>query len=504
MRRWLLFGGVAVAGLVMAVGGVSSMPLRAEQVSAPAGPPTPFAVSYERVQAFAEASRLDLDHLPGEVVVKFRRDVGIDGQARALRGLRSRPTTAALRRVGDAAVLRDYSELDPAVLARQLRLQPEVLWAEPVYLRKAHAVPNDPSFASRQWNLTAIGMPDAWTIQPTAGRDVIVAVIDTGVTTVSQTITYPTWTGSAIQNVPMTFAVNPDMSAGRLLPGRDFAFLAAGQPVLDLDGHGTHVASTIAQEANNSLFGAGLAYGAKIMPLKACVGYWELQIIRSAFGVPGYLPPTSGGCPTDAIAEAIRYAADNGAKVINLSLGGPTASQIERTAIEYAIGRGAIVVAAAGNDFEDGNPVDYPAGFASEIRGLISVGAVGRGLQRAFYSSTGSHVEVVAPGGDFRAGGPDGGIWQTTLRFDDINPSSVVLPRFDRYEEDAYQGTSMATPHVAGLGAMLVAQGVVRPADIETLITRTARDIGPSGRDNDYGFGLIQPRAALYGLGIRR
>jgi serine protease len=302
----------------------------------------------------------------------------------------------------------------------------------------------------------------------------------------------------------MAFAVNPDINPARLLPGRDFAFFLDGEPVLDLDGHGTHVASTIAQEANNGLYGAGLAYGATILPLKACVGYWELQIIRSALGIPGYHPPDSGGCSTTAIAEAIRYAADNGAKVINLSLGGPTASQIERDAVEYAVGRGALVVAAAGNDFEDGNPVDYPAGFASQFRGLIAVGAVGRGLQRSFYSSTGSHVEVVAPGGDFRAGGPDGGVWQSTLRFADLNPSTVVFPRFDRYEEDAYQGTSMATPHVAGLGALLVAQGIVRPGDLETLITRTARDIGAAGRDDQHGFGLIQPRAALFGLGIRR
>jgi serine protease len=504
MHRLVVLIGAAVAGVVVATGAGSSTAVRAQQVPEPVRSPVQFAIGYERVQAFAEAARLDLNHLPGEVVVKFRRGVGAIGQARALRGLRSRPTTSALRWVGDAAVLRDYTEVDPDILARQLRLQPEVQWAEPVYLRKAHAVPNDPSFAARQWNLTSIGMPDAWTIQPAAGRDVIVAVIDTGVTTVNETIVLPTWNGVSIQDVPMAFAVNPDMNPARLLPGRDFVFFLDGQPVLDLDGHGTHVAATIGQEANNNLYGAGLAYGATIMPLKACVGYWELQIVRSALGIPGYQPLSSGGCPTTAIAEAIRYAADNGAKIINLSLGGPTASQVERDAVEYAVGRGALVVAAAGNDFEDGNPVDYPAGFGAEIRGLIAVGAVGRGLQRSFYSATGTHVEVVAPGGDFRAGGPDGGIWQSTLRFADLNPSRVIFPRFDRYEEDAYQGTSMATPHVAGLGALLVAQGITRPRDVETLITRTARDIGGAGRDDQHGFGLIQPRAALYGMGIRR
>ena len=480
-------------------------PARAEQTREAAPEPARFAMSPERVQAFAEASRLKLDHMPGEVVVKFRRGVTVTGQARALRGLRSRPSPSALRWVGDAAVLRDYAELDPVVVVRQLRQQPEVEWAEPVYLRRTHTAPNDPSYVTRQWNLSAIDMPGAWDIQPTAGRNITVAVIDTGVTTVNETFVFPTWNGNAIQNVSMPFTVNSDLAASRLLPGRDFVFFAAGQPVLDLDGHGSHVSGTIAQEANNNLFGTGLAYGARIMPLKACVGYWELQIIRSTLGIAGYHPvDDSGFCSTDAVALAIRYAADNGAKVINLSLGGPTASQLERDAVEYAISKGAVVVAAAGNGFEDGNPVEYPAGFAPNVRGLISVGAVGRTLQRSFYSATGSHVEVVAPGGDSRASGSAGSIWQSTLRFADINPSAVIFPRFDRYEEDAYQGTSMATPHVAGLAAMLLAQGVTRPADVETLITRTARDLGASGRDNDYGFGLIQPRAALFGLGVRR
>jgi serine protease len=493
-----------VAGLAMLTGLGEPERVRAQQAPPLTVSPAQLSVGYERVQAFAEAARLDLDYVPGEVVVKFRTGVTLAGQARALRGLRSQPPVSSLRWVGGAAVLRDYTELDPDIMVRQLRLQPEVQWAEPVYLRRAHLVPSDPSFTSRQWNLTAIGMPDAWTIQPTAGRNVVVAVIDTGVTTVNETFVFPTWNGQSVQNVPMAFAVNPDMNPARLLPGRDFVFFNAGTPVLDLDGHGTHVSSTVAQEANNGLYGAGLAYGSTIMPLKACLGYWELQIVRSAFGIPGYQPEDSGGCPTAAIAEAIRYAADNGARVINLSLGGDSPSQLEREAIEYAISRGALVVAAAGNGFEDGNPVDYPAGFAAEIRGLISVGAVGRTLERSFYSSTGAHVEVVAPGGDMRLSGSSGGIWQSTLRFADINPSTVVFPRFDRYEEDAYQGTSMATPHVSGLAAMLVAQGITRPRDLETLITRTARDLGPSGRDDQFGFGLIQPRAALFGLGIRR
>ncbi len=510
MRRWCVGCGVVVVGTMMALAGAPSAGVRAQAgpiVQQPAPAPTPapaFAVSYEQVQAYAEAARLGLDYLPGEVAIKFRSDVGTSGQLRALFGLRSRPTLSGLRWVGQVAVLRDYAELDPAILVRQLRLQPEVEWAEPVYLRKPSAAPNDPSYAAQQWHFRSIGMDNAWTIQPDPGHGVTVAIIDTGVTTVDETYLFPTWNGQAVQMVPMPFAVSPELRTPRLLPGYDFAFFASGSPVLDLDGHGTHVASTVGQETNNGQYGAGLAYGARLMPLKACIGYWELQIVRSSLDIPGYQPLDSGGCPTTAIADAIRYAADNGAKVINLSLGGGIASAFERDAIEYAVARGVVVVTAAGNSYEEGNPVDYPAGFAPDIRGLISVGAVGRTLRRAYYSATGPQVEVVAPGGDMRQGGEEAGIWQTTLRFGDVNPASVIFPRFDRYIDDAYQGTSMASPQVAGLAAMLMAQGITRPEDIETIITRTARDLGASGRDDEYGFGLIQPRTALFGLGIRR
>lgn len=506
MRRlnWLLVLPAAVIVSGLAAGGPNLATLTARQAEPRVV--TAAHLRTERLAAVAEAARLDLPHVPGEVMVKFRRGVSRGGQARALRGLRSRPSPGALRWLGETAVLRDPAEPDPAILVRQLRLQPEVEWAEPVYLRRRQAVPTDPSYSTLQWNLSAIDMPGAWAIQPAAAPNVVVAVVDSGLTVVNETLVMPTWNGVAVQGVPMTFAVNPDVDPARLRPGRDFVFFSAGEPVLDLDGHGTHVAMTIGQQANNGLYGTGLAHGATLLPLKACLGYWELQIVRSALGVPGFHPTDDMGyCPTDAIVEAIRFAADEGAKVINLSLGGPEASQAERDAIAYAISRGAVVVAAAGNQFEDGNAVEYPSGFAREMPGLIAVGAVGRTLQRAWYSNTGPQIEVVAPGGDARvASGGTGTIWQATLRPADSDPARVIFPRFDRYEEVGYQGTSMAAPHVAGLAAMLVAQGVTRPAHVELLVSRTARDLGGAGRDDEFGFGLIQPRAALFGLGIRR
>jgi serine protease len=273
--------------------------------------------------------------------------------------------------------------------------------------------------------------------------------------------------------------------------------------VVDTDGHGTHVSSTAGEDTNNDVAVAGIAYASKIMPLKACASYWDVQVAMSAAGIPGFTPLDEGGCPVSAIVQAIRFAADNGANVINLSLGGTGSSNAERDAITYAVGKGVFVAIAAGNEFEEGNPTEFPAAFAPSIDGAMSVAAVGRSLRRAFYSNTGSHIEIAAPGGDDRDGGIDGMIWQTTLSFFDSDPATVIFPRFDRYVETPYEGTSMASPHVAGVAALLMSQGVTKPAAVEALIRATARDLGSTGRDNEFGYGLIQPRTALRGEGVK-
>src|SRR5262249_4435829 len=157
-------------------------------------------------------------------------------------------------------------------------------------------------------------------------------------------------------NVNVPFAVNPDLRASRLVNGRDFVFWTG--PVLDTDGHGTHVGSTIGEDTNNGMAEAGIAYNATIMPLKACLSYWDVQFMFSASGFRGFVPLNVGGCPLAAEAQAIRYAADNGAKVINISLSGLTTSATERDALAYAVGKGAFVAIAMGNEFGEGNPVE--------------------------------------------------------------------------------------------------------------------------------------------------
>jgi serine protease len=141
----------------------------------------------------------------------------------------------------------------------------------------------------------------------------------------------------------------------------------------------------------------------------------------------------------------------------------------------------------------------------------MAVGATNRSGNRAFYSNTGSYLEIAAPGGDSRDSDASGNgfVWQSTIRPSVSDPAFVVFPRFDAYAEVGYSGTSMATPHVAGLAALLFSQGIKSPASVENAIKRTAKFLGTPGdsdpkRNDDFGFGLIQPRPALFGMGISK
>src|SRR4029078_11015685 len=120
------------------------------------------------------------------------------------------------------------------------------------------------------------------------------AVVTTGTTTAKQTRPDATWDGSAIQTISVPFAVNPDLPASRLVTPFDFVS-GFGTTTLDTDGHGQHVSSTIGEETNNGLFDAGIAYKARIMPVKVCASYWDVQFSFSASGGRGFVPPDAAG-----------------------------------------------------------------------------------------------------------------------------------------------------------------------------------------------------------------
>ena len=464
-------------------------------------PAPAFLRTATQLRALVDASA-NGGYVPGETLVKFRDGTAPADQSRALSTLRRGTTGASSRWVGnDVLLISTPDDGDSAAIAETLGRQPEIEWAQPNYVRKRKLRPNDPAY-SLQWNLNLINLPAAWDINHGANANVTVALIDSGVNTAATSPTFRVWTGQAFENLSFPFALNPDISSSRIKAGRDFVFWNG--PVLDLDGHGTFVAGTILQETNNNLAAAGVAYQASLLPLKVCFGYWDLQVLLGTFNLPGFADPNDAGCPDDAIGQAIRFAADAGAQVINISLSGPGTAPFVRDALNYAVSRGAFVAMAVGNEALQGNPVEYPAAYAAQIDGAMAVGAVNRSSKRADYSNTGSHVEIVAPGGDFSDGGLSGLVTQYALDPTQYDPDTVVRPRFDRYTLLFAEGTSLAAPHVAGVAAMLYAQGITNPAAIETAIERTATDLGTAGRDPEYGFGLINARAAVRGMGLAK
>ena len=270
----------------------------------------------------------------------------------------------------------------------------------------------------------------------------------------------------------------------------------SGKGFDDPAGHGTHVAGTIGELTNNSVGVAGMAFNVRIMPVKVIDSLWD-DILGSPFQGTD-----------DVVARGVRYAVDNGAKVLNMSIGrsGPP-SPLLQEALVYATSHGAFVAIAAGNDFEQGNPTEWPAAYANSIQGVVAVGAIGRDRQRSFFSTTGPYVELAAPGGNQRVGGTTGGILQQTYDFNftdtfAFGPLRYGPPRFDVFAYQFFQGTSMATPHVSGFAALLMQQGITTPAAVEAAMEQFATDLGPTGKDDQYGYGLINPRASLRGLGL--
>lgn len=335
---------------------------------------------------------------------------------------------------------------------------PNVEYALPNSICRAVMTPNDPLYPY-QWHLDnpefgGINIEQAWELSTGAG--VVVAVLDTGV---------------AYEDY-RNFKIAPDLTATYFVPGYDF--INDDYHPNDDNAHGTHVAGTIAQSTNNLEGVAGVAFEASIMPVKVL----NKQGSGTAFDV----------------AEGLHYAADNGADIINMSLAWPPyydPGSVVHDAVIYAYSAGVTIVAAAGNDGE--NVVAYPAAYPE----CIAVGATQYDESLAPYTNKGSALDLTAPGGnldvDLNGDGYGDGVLQQTFDPNTKNPKVFGYWFFD--------GTSMASPHVAGVAALVIAAGVSGPENVRNVLQSTAEDHGDVGWDADYGWGIVDAYAALLSIG---
>ncbi len=361
-----------------------------------------------------------------------------------------------------------------------LSSDPGVDYAVPNYKAHASVIWNDPGrsgepsgWTDLQWNFigdASVNAPDAWDLAAAlgapGGRGAVVAVVDTG----------------AAYRTTKRFKRAPDLRRATFVQGHDF--VDHDKRPFDLFGHGTHVAGTIAEHVNNDMAVTGLAYNAKIMPVRVLDENGE------------------GGAY--AISRGIRFAAKHKADVINLSLEfdpSITARQVPGIirAIRFAHRKGVVVVAAAGN--ESDASVAYPA----RARYAISVGATTEHLCQADYSNSGNGLDVVAPGGGNDAANDDNPLDAQHCR-PDLTGRDIYQQTFVRGPRSfglpgGYQGTSMAAPHVSAIAALLIATQRLgknpRPGRVAMQLEQTARDLGFEGYDSRYGHGLVDAAAAL-------
>jgi serine protease len=388
------------------------------------------------------------EYVPGEFIVKFKPDTGKNEIAEI-----NSKHGASVKRAGPHFMKLNVPQgRTVSQMVESYSKNPNVEYAEPNYIAHTHIVPTDPYY-HYQWHFDnaeygGINMENAWNLS--TGSDVIVAVIDTGV---------------AYEDYGIRYRQAPDLANTNFVQGYDF--VNNDEHPNDDEGHGTHVTGTIAQSTNNGIGVAGVAFDCSIMPIK---------VLNSR-----------GSGTYDDIAYGIEYAADNGAQVISMSLGGTATSTTLENALAYAYAKNVTIVCSAGNGGAGASP-SYPAAYNAYC---IAVGATRYDETVSYYSTTGDYVDIAAPGGDTNVdqngdGYGDGVLQQTH--------NGVDYRNFGYY---FYQGTSMAAPHVSGVAALLISNGVTGPDDVREAMESTAEKKGFIGHDPAYGWGIVDAYAAL-------
>ena len=365
---------------------------------------------------------------------------------------------------------------DAAALARDIAAaDPDVEYAEPDRILRPMFTPNDTYYAS-QWHYyestAGLNLPAAWDLS--TGTGIVVAVIDTGYRPHADLAAnivpgYDFITDTAVSNDGNGRDADASDPGDAIVAGE----CGSGYPTQDQSSswHGTHVAGTIAAVTNNGTGVAGVAFGAKVQPVRVlgkCGGYTS-DIADAIIWASG---GTVSGVPANTTP----------ARVLNLSLGGSgTCDTTTQNAINSARSRNAVVVVAAGNS--NANAANYSP---ASCTGIVTVAAVNRSGGRAYYSNYGSVVEVAAPGGDMTSAAANGIL--STLN------AGTTTPGADVYAY--YQGTSMATPHVAGVVALMLAKNAsLTPDQVITMLQSTARAFPATC--SQCGAGIVDAAAAV-------
>ena len=373
---------------------------------------------------------------------------------------------------------------DVKTLAAGLTDDPQIAYAEPDYFMQTMRTPNDPRY-NEQWHYfestAGINLPSAWDIT-TGSSSVVVGVIDTGILNHADlqpnvVAGHDFISNSWIANDGNGRDSNPADPGDSLQVGDCGS--QNGQPVptrvVSSSWHGSHVAGTIAAASNNSVGVSGIAWGAKILPLRAlgrCGGYSSdiIDAMRWAAGLSVHNMPSN----------------PNPAKVLNLSLGGTSYScpQSYQNAIDEITSAGVTVVVAAGNSNQSAS-LATPANCDN----IITVAAINRAGNRSWYSNYGSFIDIAAPGGETYILG--NGVLSTAN-------TGLTTPSLDSYEY--YQGTSMATPHVAGVAALIYSlRPNITPARLEELMKNSARAFssGSTCSTTNCGAGILDAASVL-------
>lgn len=382
----------------------------------------------------------DGEAVPKQILLRVNPGVSPESMKKLHLKAGARPISS-IYKLGVTRVSLGNVDIDDAL--RVYRSSHLIEFAEPNYRRKAaEYYPNDPLYPE-QWGLIKIGTEKAWEYDDSTLSTVKVAVLDTGIDLNHDDLK------DALARDPS----NPDKVLGKHFYTDSYDRQASDDNIQDDTGHGTHISGIIAGRTNNGIGIAGIAPAARIMPVKI--------LDHAGFGDDA------------SIAEGLIWAIDNGARVINMSLAGPTPSNTLASAIEYAIGKGAVIVAATGNNGT--GELSYPAAY----EGVIGVGAVDATDAWMQKSNFGPYVDVVAPGIS-------------------ILSTFLASKSNDGQPYEWANGTSMAAGFVSGLAAMIFSINPKLTNDqVKGILFVTAEDLGLVGWDRYYGFGRIDASRAV-------